>query len=81
MNGAARIISGNVEYDVREVELLKQLGLMTLKERRDYFMGLLVYKCVNGIAPSYLCNVLSSSVQTRESRSSDENLSYVLCQL
>ena len=40
-------------------------------------MGLLVYKCVNGIAPSYLCNVLTpvSSVQTRES--SNENLLYI----
>ncbi len=79
MNRAARIISGNFEYDVGGVELLNQLGLVTLKERRDYFMGLLVYKCVNGIAPSYLCNVLTpaSSVQTRESRSSNENLLYV----
>ena len=41
-------------------------------------MGLLVYKRVNGIAPSYSCNVLSpASVQTRESRSSDENILYV----
>ena len=53
MNRAARIISGNFEYDVRGVELLNQLRLMTLNERRDYFMGLLVYKCVDGIAPSF----------------------------
>ncbi len=50
MNEAARIITGNVEYDIRGVELLRQLGLMNLKERRDYFMNLLVCKCVNGIA-------------------------------
>ncbi len=53
MNRAARIITGNFEYDVRGVELLRQLGLMNLKERRDYFMNLIVFKCVNGIAPSY----------------------------
>ncbi len=78
MNRPARIISGNLEYGVRGVELLKQLVLMTSKEKRDYLMGLLVYKRVNGIAPSYSCNVLSpASVQTRESRSSDENILYV----
>ncbi len=38
MNRAARIIRGNFfEYDIRGVELLRQLGLMNLKERRDYF--------------------------------------------
>ena len=58
MNRAARIISGNFEYHVRGVELLKQLGLMTSKGRRDYFTSLHVHKCVNGIAASYLCNIL-----------------------
>ena len=79
MNRAARIVSGNFENDVQGVELLNQLGLMTLKEARDYFMGLLVYKCVNGMALSYLCIVLTpaSSVQTRASRTSDENLFYI----
>ena len=48
MNRAATIITGNFEsgivymiYNVRGVELLRQLGLMNLKERRD-FMNLLV---------------------------------------
>ncbi len=79
MNRAARIITGNFEYDIRGVELLRQLGLMNLKERRDYFMNLLVFKCVNGIAPAYLCDVLTpaASIRTRESRSTAENLLYV----
>ena len=52
---------------------------MNLKERRDYFMNLLVFKCVNGIAPAYLCDVLTpaASIRTRESRSTAENLLYV----
>ena len=51
MNRAARIITGNFEYDVRGVELLKiilllkQLGLINLKERRDYFKRELFYVC------------------------------------
>ncbi len=39
MNGAKGIITGKFEYDVRGVELLRQLGLMNLKERLDYFMN------------------------------------------
>ncbi len=84
MNRAARVLSGNFEYDVRGVKLLKQLGFMTLKERRGYSMGLLVYKCVNGIAPSYLCNVLTpaTSVQTRECKSSYANTcDIMICQM
>ncbi len=51
---------------------------MTLKEMRDYCMGLLgLHTYVNGRARSYLCNFLTpaSSVQTRGS--SDENFVYV----
>ncbi len=79
MNRAARIITGNFEYDIRGVELLRQLGLMNLKERRDYFLNLLVFKCVNDIAQAYLCDVLTpaASIRTRESRSIAENLLYV----
>ena len=78
MNRSARIITGNFEYDTRGLELLRQLGLMNLKERRDYFMNLLVFKCVNVIAPAYLCDVLTSAarIRTRESRSTAENLLY-----
>ncbi len=43
MNRAARIITGNFVHDIHGVELLKQLGLMNLKERCDYFMNLLVF--------------------------------------
>ncbi len=32
MNRAARIITGNFDYDIRGVELLKQLGLMNFKD-------------------------------------------------
>ena len=76
MNRTARL-TGNFEYDIRGVEWLRQLGLINLKERRDYFMNLLVFKCVNGIAPAYLCDVLTpaASIRTRESRSTADNLS------
>ncbi len=77
---AAIIITGNYDYDVRGVGLLKQLGLMNLKERRDYFMSVhvLVVKSVNGTAPFYFCDVLTpaASVYTRVNRSTSDNLLY-----
>ncbi len=79
MNRAATIITGNFDYDVRGVELLKQLGLMNVKERRDYFMSMLVFKCVNGTAPFYLCNVLTpaASIHTLVNTSVSDNLLYI----
>ncbi len=79
MNRAARIITGKFHYDVRGVELLKQLGLMNVKGRRDYFMSVLVFKCVNGTAPFYLYDVLTpaASIHTRVNRSTGDNLLYI----
>ena len=51
MNSAARIISGNYDWDIKGVDILKQLDLMNFKQRRDYFMGLLTYKSLNGYCP------------------------------
>ncbi len=47
---------------------------MNLKERCDCFMSLLVFKCVNGIVPSYL-HVYDVSIGTRAS--SIDHLLYV----
>ncbi len=43
MNRAARIRTGNFENDIGAVELLKQLELINLKERREYFISLLFF--------------------------------------
>ncbi len=86
MNAVARITTGNIDYDVRGVELFKQLGLMNLKERRDYFMSVLAFKYVNGTAPFYLRDVLTpaASTHTRVNRSTSDNyyishMSTVIC--
>ncbi len=58
MNRAARITTDNFE-------LFKQVGVMNLKERRDYFMGGLAF---NVIAPSYLCDVFTACRKHRYTR-------------
>ncbi len=77
MNRAARIITGNFEYGIRGIELLRQLGLMNLKERHDYFMNLLFFNVL--MALPHLIYVLTpaASIRTRENRRTAENLLYV----
>lgn len=54
-NQFARIITGNYDYiNVRGADLLKSLKLYNIKERRDYFLCVLMFKCIHGIAPYYL---------------------------
>ena len=76
MNRATRIITGIYDWDVRGITLLKQLGLMSFTQRRDYFMGVLTFKCLNGHLPDYLADQLiyvsqRHSVNTRSSLNQD----------
>ena len=56
-NHAARLILGNFDYiNFRGIELVKSLGLNTIEERREYFLAMLMFKSIHGIAPAYMCN-------------------------
>lgn len=78
-NRAARIITGNFEYTTRGIDLVKQLGWHTIRERRDYLTALLVYKSLNGIAPTYLQDVFTFARDThsRQTRSTTSNNLFV----
>ena len=43
-NRAARIITNNFNWDIRGVNIVKDLGWLNIKQRRDYFVGPLVFK-------------------------------------
>ena len=54
---AARIITRNFDYiHSRGVDIVRYLNLQTVKERRDYFLCVLMFKCIHGLAPNYLSN-------------------------
>ena len=54
---AARIITGNFDYiHSRGVDIVRSLHLQTVKERRDHFLCVLMFKCIHGLAPNYLRN-------------------------
>ena len=48
---------GNFDYiNTRGIDLVKSPGLYTIEERRDYFLAILMFKSIHGLAPAYLCN-------------------------
>ena len=54
-NHAARLIMGNFDYiNSRGIDIVKSLNLYTIRERRDYFLLMLMFKSIHRIAPNYL---------------------------
>ena len=78
-NKIARIITNNYNFDVSPALLLSQLGVMNVTQRRDYFMSILMFKCVIGTAPSYLCDRinLASDYNVYNTRMSCQSMLYV----
>ena len=55
--------------------MLKELGLNNFKERRDFLLAVLMFKCNQGMAPTYLTDKLDlhSEINIRPSRHTDES--------
>ena len=76
-NHAARLITGNFNYiNCRGIELVKSLNLYTIRDRRDYFLTILMFKSIHGIAPTYLSDrvVMNFDVNGYDTRTSDMEL-------
>ena len=76
-NHAARLITGNFDYiNCRGIDLIKSLNLYTIRERRDYFLTILMFKAIHGIAPTYLSDriVMNFDVNGYDTRGSDMDL-------
>ena len=76
-NHAARLITGNHDYiNCRGIDLMKSLNLYTIRERRDYFLTILMFKAIHGIAPTYLSDriVMDFDVNGYDARGSDMDL-------
>ena len=55
-NRAARIILKEFDWNVRTNVLLTRLGWMSMKTRRDYFAGIILFKTLHGHGLNYLSN-------------------------
>ena len=59
-NYAARIICKNFDFvNVRGEELVNTLGWQPLVKRRNFHTAVLMYKCINNLAPDYLCDEIT----------------------
>ena len=51
-------MTSKISYDIHGIDIVRNLKWMNIKERYQYLLGTLMYKCVNKTAPSYLVDRL-----------------------
>jgi hypothetical protein len=74
-NTAARIISGKKRRDhITVTPVLRELHWLPVEERVCYKILMQTFKCMNGLAPSYLSNMLNLYSPARALRSADSNI-------
>ena len=56
-NRAARAVTGNFDYNISPRTLISALNWMNIETRYIYFLGILIYKCINNMAPPCLTNM------------------------
>jgi hypothetical protein len=56
-NHCARLVSNNFDYiSTRGIDLIRELNWMTIDERSKYFMCIMAFKALHGLAPQYISN-------------------------
>ena len=78
-NRISRLMTNNYDFTVSPSVLLKQLGIMNVKQIRDYFMAIQMFKCLNGMSPTYLSDRIDyvNDHTSRSTHSSTNNNLYV----
>ena len=69
-NSAAKMVTGSRKFD-HNTPILRDLHWLPVPNRICFKILLLTYKCMNGLAPDYLADILH---KTRTVRSADRNL-------
>ena len=67
LHASARLVFGASCHD-HITPFLRDLGWLSIKQRIDLRLGTLAYLCGKGLAPSYLCDELSTLVSVRGRR-------------
>ena len=71
------LLTGNFYYiNCRGIDLIKSLNLYTIRERRDYFLTISIFKAIHGIAPTYFSDrvVINFDVNCYDTRGSGMDL-------
>ena len=61
---AARIVTG-LTRSVSIDKLIKEIGWLSLSDRRLFQKAVLMYKIINGLAPEYISNIMPPFVSER----------------
>lgn len=72
-NAAARLLTGSRKFD-HVSPILSSLHWLPVRYRIDFKILLFVFKCLNGLAPRYLSDLLVRYAPTRSLRSTDQLL-------
>ena len=72
-NLTAKVILGRSKYD-SYTQAVKDLHILPVKVRCEYKVLVLVFKCLNNLAPSYLSNLLSPHSVAYNTRSASRNM-------
>jgi hypothetical protein len=72
-HAAARLIVGAKRRD-HITPVLRDLHWLPVRQRITFKILLLTFKCLNGLAPSYLCELITPYNSSRSLRSSGTNL-------
>ena len=79
-NFSARIICKNYDcINTSGIDLVESLTIQTIRQRRDYFLSVLMFEYIHGLAPHYLCNDVTMiagvhDYNTRSSENRNSNL-------
>ena len=78
-NRAARAVTGIFDYSVPSSELLCSLNWAKIDARFRYFIAILMFKCIKGLVPIYLCDNFQyiTNVHTRPTRNMLNDLLYL----
>ena len=78
-NAAARVVTGARKFD-HVTPVLRDLHWLPVRQRIKYKLAMTVYKCLHGLAPTYLvddCHTISAIAGKRHLRSADTGTLFV----
>ena len=66
-NGVAMIVTGCYDFiNTRGLDLVNELNLQNIRERRNYFLCNLMFKSIHGLAPTYLSDSVVMNADINE---------------
>ena len=78
-NAAARVVTGARKFD-HITPVLRDLHWLPVRQRIKYKLAMTAYKCLHGLAPTYLvddCHAISAIAGKRHLRSADTGTLFV----